>query len=136
MKNLNLTYQEQAELESLEFELAEAKKELANAMKRHKRQQSKMWSDHDSDLSFIKRYTEAGLNELEELTCSGERDVAYESVKRVEIAHKRAVDTIQKYQAKEYMAKVLADGDFERGIKKDIEQIEEKINQLQKEKVA
>ncbi len=133
MKNLNLTYQEQAELESLEFDLAEAKKELANAKRRHKRQQSKMWSDHDSDLSFIKRYTEAGLNELRELTDTGERCVAYDSVRRVTIAHKRAVDTIQKYQAKEYMAKILADGDVERGIKQDIEQIKEKINQLQKE---
>ena len=130
MKNLNQTIWTKQE------ELKHMKSELANAKRRHKRQQNKMWSDHESNLSFIKRYTEAGLNELSELTNTGERCVAYESVKRVEIAHKRAVDTIQKYQTKEYMAKVLADGDVERGIKKDIEQIEENINQLQNEEVA
>jgi len=130
MKNLNQTIWTKQE------ELKYMKSELANAKRRHKRQQNKMWSDHESNLSFIKRYTEAGLNELSELTNTGERCVAYESVKRVEIAHKRAVDTIQKYQTKEYMAKVLADGDVERGIKKDIEQIEENINQLQNEEVA
>tara|TARA_R100001443_G_scaffold59762_2_gene70060 strand:+ start:1031 stop:1471 length:441 start_codon:yes stop_codon:yes gene_type:complete len=130
MKHTNLTIWTKQE------ELKHIKRELANAKRRHKRQQSNMSEDHDSDLGFIERYGESGINELEELTCSGELDVAYECVMRVRLAHKRAMDIISKYQTQERMNKILDDGRYEKAIEKDIKQLEEEINQLQNEEVA
>ena len=131
MKNTNLTIWTKQE------ELKYMKKELANAKRRHKRQQNKLDLELTSKHDMVEKYHEHGVNELRNLIddFKSNKD-AYEALTRIKIANKIALEAMSNANTKEIIQKSLSDTRCENEMLKEIVELEKEIVQLQKQEVA
>ena len=130
MKHTNLTIWTKQE------ELKHIKRELANAKRRHKRQQTKLDAELTAEYEMVERYHKAGVDELRELTHTGEQDVAYDALKRIELAHKIAAKAMRTANIQKWMQKCEIDNAYENTMAEEIVELEKEIETLQNEEVA
>jgi len=131
MKHTNLTIWTKQE------ELKHMKRELANAKRRHKRQQAKLDAELTAEYEMVENYHKAGIDELRELTHTGEQDVAYGgALKRIELAHKIAAKAMRTANIQKWMQKCEIDNAYENTIAEEIVELQKEIETLQNEEVA
>ena len=124
MENTNLTIWTKQE------ELKHMKRELANAKRRHKRQQDKLDAELTEEYQMVNNYHEAGINELREL------GVAYRALKKIKLAHKIASKAMRTANIQKWMQKSEIDTAYERTIAKEIAKLEKEIQTLQNVEAA
>ena len=124
MKYTNLTIWTKQE------ELKHMKRELANAKRRHKRQQNKLDAELTSKLQMVEEYHQAGMNELREF------DVAYDALQKIEFAHKISANAMRTANIQKWMQKCEIDTAYENTMAKEIVELEKEIDTLQNEEVA
>ena len=124
MKHTNLTIWTKQE------ELKHMKRELANAKRRHKRQQNKLDAELTSKLQMVEEYHQAGINELRKF------DVAYDALQRIEFAHKISANAMRTANIEKCLQKQLNDTAYEDTMAKEIVELEKEIDTLQNEEVA
>ena len=124
MKHTNLTIWTKQE------ELKHMKRELANAKRRHKRQQNKLDAELTSKLQMVEEYHQAGMNELRRF------DVAYDALQKIELAHKISAKAMRTANIQKWMQKCEIDTAYENTMAKEIVELEKEIDTLQNEEVA
>jgi hypothetical protein len=130
MKHTNLTIWTKQE------ELKHIKRELANAKRRHKRQQTKLDAELTAEYQMVENYHKAGVNELRELTHTGEQDVVYDALRKIELAHKIAAKAMRTANIQKWMQKCEIDNAYENTMAKEIVELQKEIETLQNEEVA
>jgi hypothetical protein len=124
MKHTNLTIWTKQE------ELKHIKRELANAKRRHKRQQTKLDAELTAEYQMVEEYHQAGMNELIEF------DVAYDALRKIELAHKIAAKAMKTANIQKWMQKCEIDNAYENTMAEEIVELEKEIETLQNEEVA
>ena len=124
MKHTNLTIWTKQE------ELKHMKRELANAKRRHKRQQNKLDAELTSKYQMVEEYHQAGMNELREF------NVAYDALLKIELAHKVSAKAMRTANIQKWMQKCEIDTAYENTMAKEIVELEKEIDTLQNEEVA
>ena len=124
MKHTNLTIWTKQE------ELKHMKRELANAKRRHKRQQAKLDAELTAEYQMVENYHGAGISELREL------DAAYDALRKIELAHKIAAKAMSTANIQKWMQKCEIDNAYENTMTEEIVELEKEIETLQNDEVA
>ena len=130
MKHTNMTIWTKQE------ELKHIKRELANAKRRHKRQQTKLDAELTAEYQMVENYHKAGVNELRELAHTGEQDVVYDALRKIELAHKIAAKAMWTANIQKWMQKCEIDNAYENTMAEEIVELEKEIETLQNQEVA